>query len=497
MFRTLYARLAVGLVLLFFSVAIFYALASSSLIDHHLQRANQQLHRNLAHDLVMDRNLVRQGQLNEKALKQTFHDYMVINPSIEIYLLDLDGTLLAYSAEPNKVKRKHVSLAPIHAFLQQQQFPLLGDDPRSHDRQKAFSVTPIPSAAQAEGYLYVVLQGEEYDAVNNAVRDGEITRLALTAVLVSLVLGGLVGLILFYGLTRRLRALAQSMDKFRDSNYSYLDEETNLQPQSADEIGVLRQTFNQMAKRIVEQINALQDKDQLRRELVAQVSHDLRTPLTSLHGYLETLAIKQGKLSAEQQQHYIKIALRHSKRLGKLVDSLFELAKLDARETLANQESFVMAELMHDILQKYQLYAEQKQLDLTAECSDDYAFVWADIGLIERVLENLIENAISNTRPGDKITLTCAREGDGIVISVLDSGIGIATEDLPHIFERFYQGSHSNKQHGGAGLGLAIVKQILALHGSEMEVSSGQQGTRFSFRLPVYQPYDPPKHGDF
>ncbi len=144
--RTLYARLALALTGLLVLVGILFTALTVFATRNHLQEADQRLNRDLAQNLVADRNLVQQGRLDQAALEETFRHYMVINPSIEIYLLSATGEILAYSADPGKVKRRGVSLEPIRRFLEgERDFPLLGDDPRSHDRRKAFSVTPIPS----------------------------------------------------------------------------------------------------------------------------------------------------------------------------------------------------------------------------------------------------------------------------------------------------------------------------------------------------------------
>ena len=154
------------------------------------------------------------GRLDESALKSMFHDYMLINPSIEIYLLDLEGRILSYSADPGKVKRKHVSLEPIQEFLTDSaSFPLLGDDPRSHDRRKVFSVTPVPSADAPQGYLYVVLRGEMYDFVETYAEGSYFARLSAWAVAATLGFGLLAGLIVFLLLTRRLQRLTLAMDR--------------------------------------------------------------------------------------------------------------------------------------------------------------------------------------------------------------------------------------------------------------------------------------------
>ena len=159
--KTLYTRLALGLFLLLVAVGILYAFVSIYTLKQINASLNQELNRDLARHLVADRNLVDEGRLDRQALGELFDLYMTINPSIEIYLLDRQGTIMAYSADPAKIKRNQVSLAPIHTLLaDMNEYPVLGDDPRSHDRQKVFSVTPVPSADNPEGYLYVVLRGE-------------------------------------------------------------------------------------------------------------------------------------------------------------------------------------------------------------------------------------------------------------------------------------------------------------------------------------------------
>jgi two-component system OmpR family sensor kinase len=486
MFRTLYARLALVLVLVLVSIGLIYSLLTLSATRHYLREVNQQVNRNLARNLVADRNLVEQGRLNEAMLKETFRLYMTINPSIEIYLLDRDGTILSYSADPGKVKRKRVSLEPIKAFLRNDAYPVLGDDPRSYERQKAFSVTPIPSAAKPDGYLYVVLQGEEFDAVNNAIRESYFLRLSGWAVAGSLVFGLLAGLLIFHLLTRRLRRLTGLMDQFRTSNLStHVPYGTR---RGADEIDRLGETFDHMAERIISQLDELKTQDALRRELVAQVSHDLRTPLASLHGYLETLQLKAGTLSEQERSEYINIALRHSDRLTRLVMDLFELAKLDATRTPPRCEPFGPAELVQDVVQKFQLQAQRRGVSLVMEIAGDIPLVSAEIGLIERVLENLIENALEHTPAGGRVTVHLRRDGKGVLIEVSDTGCGIAATDLPRVFDRFYQAGNEHRGKGHSGLGLAIAKRILDLHQQSIKVNSAPgNGASFTFSLAAAQ----------
>lgn len=168
---------------------LFTALSLYS-VREYSAAVGQELNRDLASNLVSDRNLVTNGKINHSELERLFELYMSINPSIEIYLLDQAGRILSYSADPAKIKRKHVSLEPIHKLLNNPDaYPIQGDDPRSHDRHKVFSVTPVPSAEHPTGYLYVVLRGEEYDFAEGMVHSDRLLRMGGGALAISLLWG--------------------------------------------------------------------------------------------------------------------------------------------------------------------------------------------------------------------------------------------------------------------------------------------------------------------
>ncbi len=486
--RTLFARLALALVLLLSGIGLLYALLSASLTRHYQQVFLQELNQDLAANLIADRQLVQDGALDQAALKDTFHHYMMVNPSIELYLVDLDGRLLSYSAEPGKVKRSHIAVEPIRNFLSDHAFPLFGDDPRSYDRLKVFSAAPVPSADAPQGYLYIVLRGEAYDRIEQLFQNSFLARLSGTAVAVSLGTGLLVGLLLFHRLTRRLRRLGLHMQQFGDNDFKQLAPYTEPNP-SQDEIAVLGNHYNRLAERIRALIADLQRQDEVRRELVANVSHDLRTPLAALQGYIESLQLKGAVLDSDTRAQYLDIALQHSRRLTRLVEELFELAKLDAHETQLHRERFAPAELVQDVIQKFQLSAAERKLRLHMDCQEPLPFVEADIGLIERVLENFLSNSLRHTPSGGEISVALQRRDPAVEIRVQDNGSGIDAEDLPHIFERFYRGTDKQRSHAHAGLGLAIAQRIITLHGGDIGVSSSPgSGTVFTFTLPAWRP---------
>lgn len=486
LFHSLYAKLAVVLLVLFALLGLLAVTLTVYVTDLYQQEVQQKLNHALAKHIVAEKTLIRDNLVNQAALKEVFHMMMVINPAIELYLLDPQGTVLAYSAEPNRVKRTRVDLEPIQHFLTADDlYPLFGDDPRHVDRHKVFSVAPILALAdhRLEGYLYVVLGGEQYDSVAHKLAGSYILKASTLTIVSAVLLALLLGLALLAWLTRRLHRLTAAMRSFKPGDTPQLDAIS----ERGDEIDQLTATFRIMAQQINNQMLRLRKTDEVRREMVVSVSHDLRTPLATLQGYVETLLLKNDHIGSMERREYLETAIAHCQRLNKLVTELFELGKLDAHDILLHCEPFNLCELVQDTVQKFRLSARDKDVRVEAEFPAEIPFVKADIGLIQRVFENLIENALRYTPPSGAIFVTLQHQTDHVAVNVTDSGCGIPAEDLPRIFDRFYQVDKSrNLNPGTAGLGLAIAKRILELHGSVIRVASQvNHGTSFAFSLPV------------
>ena len=297
-----------------------------------------------------------------------------------------------------------------------------------------------------------------------------------------------VGLLVFGLLTRRLKKLSVEMRRVSDSGF---EEMPCIEPASAndDEIDQLARSFVSMSGKIKEQLLQLTENDNLRRELVSNISHDLRTPLSAMQGYLETLIIKGETLTEEERERYLKIARRNTVRLGSLIGDLFELSKLDSASVTPQLESFSVPELVQDIAQEFQLQAEKKDITLSLNLDTNSAFTIGDIGLIQRVLENLVRNAIRFTPVGGEVTLSISERPQSVAVAVSDTGAGIPDNEISHIFDRFYRSDQGNgRRSDSSGLGLAIVKKILDLHDSRITVvSKVNAGTRFEFELPRHR----------
>ena len=488
-FTTLATKIAVILLGLFCLIGFGFILGAQFFLERYLTGVTQELHRSTAESVVSD-VLTPPRSFDDRDISSLFDSLMAINPQTELYLLDREGNIKAYSAPPGKVKLARVDLAPVRRYLDNPRidYPILGDDPRHPDRRKPFSTTMLRDDKQMAGYLYIVLGGDQLDRVTASRREDYLLKLVSWAVVLSLLFAFLSGLLVFYVLTRRLRRLTEVMDAFRHSDFSETAVVSVLTANSSgDEIERLGLTFRQMARRIIEQVQRLKETDAMRRRLIVNVSHDLRTPMVSVQGYLETLLLKEGRLDPAARRAYIEIALKASQRLNKLALELFELAKLEFQETELIREPFALTELVQDVIQEFRLTAKQKKVTLRDNFSVDLPYVVADIGLIERVFVNLIDNALRHAPEGGTIDVSLILDGDFIKVRVCDNGKGIAVEDLPFIFDPLYRAQRDERrQRTGAGLGLAIVKRILELHGSSIAVQNAPRGGAcFSFALPL------------
>ena len=484
-FRTLHGRLLLVLLALLIPLSALFIRGTLTTAQRYYQEITQQINRDLASTILQaEPNLMVDGSVDTDKFDKSAKALAMTNPGVEVYILGLDGHIIGSSVDMEELETDTVDTGPVLTFLNTNHaFPLLGTDPRQLGNMKIFSVAPL---LEEDGYVYVLLADTTGDSVIRSTQGSTVLRLGLWSSALALLLFLGVGTLAFSLLTRRLRELENAMTSFREHDF-VVDEPLLIKPtRSRDEIDNLQLGFAEMSERISEQVQSLRQMDSLRRELITNVSHDLRTPLTALQGYLETLQRKETTLTHEERR-YLESARSHAEGLGRLISDLFELSKLDARAIDPEFEAFPMQELAQDVAQKFQLTAEQKRISLTVATPEYLPFVYADIGLIERVLTNLTDNAVRHTPAGGSVCIQLEHvqlgPGTGAVrVEVIDDGEGVAPEAIDNIFDRFYRAS--SQDTGGTGLGLAITKRIIELHESEISVrSTVGRGSTFTFHL--------------
>lgn len=485
-------RLHVRLSLVALALLVLPSLALLGLARHYsvqstlesTQRLNLGLARYIAEH--QPRPLITaDGSADAESMQSVATNVMMIHPGVEVYLLDRQARVIAHALGDVAPLAESIDLDAVRPLIGPRahaaELPVLGDDPRRPGVRSIVSVAALERDGAVAGYLYVVLQGGDMQALTAGLARSQAWRTALAGATLSVAATAVVLVMALRRLTQPLRELTAQVQAFR------ADDDPAAGAGAGDEIALLRQAIHAMQQRIAQQFTRLEDADRMRRELVSNISHDLHTPLASIHGYVETLLLRGDQLDATTREQHLRTALRHAKRLGKRVADLFELSKLDAGRVQPRLEAFCLAELLQDVVQSYRLQAQQRGVSLAlAESGRCDVQVLADIALIERVLQNLIDNALRHTPQGGSISLAVTSQGEQVKVSITDTGSGIAQEHLPHIFERYWRASDAQAVEAGpsAGLGLAIVKRILDLHGSVVKVRSElARGTHIEFVL--------------
>jgi signal transduction histidine kinase len=332
----------------------------------------------------------------------------------------------------------------------------------------------------------VVARDPEVDAETALVIRGHAAQGLIKMVLLTLGIGTLLTVAIIALLAHPLAALTSVAESIRRSGFAAALPVQFPYDDRQDEIGRLSLTLHEMYDRLRQENERVLQSDARRRDMVAGVSHDLRTPLTALIGQLETIRLKGKTLPEELQVRYFDAAMQNAGHLRRLTDSLAELGRLDSPDLQAAPEPIAIGEFLDDIAARFRARAEDAQISLLVDYPDGLPLVQLDAALMERALSNLLDNALRFTPVSGEVRVTVACEGRDVRIEVADTGPGVSAEDQPRVFERFFQGSRHREQRGSSGLGLAIVRRIAELHGGQAGLTSvPSAGARFWIALPI------------
>ncbi|MEP6712203.1 MAG: HAMP domain-containing sensor histidine kinase [Ferruginibacter sp.] len=483
-FNNLFWRISAVFFVLLVCIGLSYVYITVHYSSRYFEEVNQQLNKKVAADIAAHSTPFTNGKVNEHAMEDMFNHVMNINPGLEVYLLDNEGKILSFYAPAKKIVLDKIDLLPVQKFISTNgNNYVTGSNPRHPEVKKIFSAAPVITNGVQQGYIYIVLASEEYEAVSKSLTKDYLLQLGLRAMILTLLATLLVGLLVIRVITLNLTRIIEVMKKFREGDLT-----ARVKVKAAGDINQVADIFNEMANILTRNIEKLKEVEVLRRELIANVSHDLRTPIAIIQGYIETLQIKAGTLNEAERNRYLNTIAESTGNLQKLVSELFELSKLEANQVKARKEPFFISELVNDISSKYLLIAREKNISITTFLSKELPPVYADVSLIERVMQNLIDNAMKFTPEGGKIIIKTDNNEHEVEITVADTGVGIPENEREQIFGRYYKANNFTDLKNSTGLGLAIIKKILDLHDSSLDlITSVDKGSSFVFRLPVYQ----------
>jgi signal transduction histidine kinase len=497
--RSFTTRLSLALALLLLAYGAFVALLGQQVAAAHEQESQQRLSHGLARHIVEhwpeiaspDRDAAERS-----ARSALLAMLMTVNPGVQVYLLDADGRVQHYIGEPGMVRQHQVDLAAVRAFLAGADLPLRGTDPMGSGTARIFSAAMFPERAgdlRPPGYLYIVLDSPARDAVAAQVGAGGLWWGAAVAGAIGLAVTFVLGWFTFRRLTLPLHRLAQGLRSYKRTSApphgaddADAGHTAGPPPAGGDEVRALADAFADMTQRIESQ--AARERRQVadHREMMASVAHDLRTPLTALHGHLEMLASEAAPEPARRGA-VLQAALAQSRKVSRLSQQLFELAALQSTEQVLHRERFSLDDLVTDAVQKFEL-SDTPALVTLHGVPPGRLELDGDLQLIERALTNLIDNAVRHAPGHQAVRVSLRREGERAEIVIEDAGPGLPDELHLRLDQGLSLRDPPIKRSSGGigGLGLAIAQRVAVLHGGSLRpLPAPSGGTRLCLALPL------------
>lgn len=505
--RSFATRLSLVLAALLLAYGALVAVLAGRVAAEQEQEALQRLSHGLARHIVShwpaisvkDRREAAQAE-RDKLLSML----MVVNPGIQAYVLDADGRVEAYIGEPGMVQQHQVDLHAVRAFLAGATLPLHGTDPMGGVQRRVFSAAMFPPRlgdSRPPGYLYIVLDGVARDQVALQLSWRRVLQGALLAGALGLLVTLLIGVFTFRRLTLPLHHLAERMHGYRPHFCSdAVKGNASLAP-AGDEVQTMAVAFDDLTDRLEFQNQREQAQAHVHREMMAGLAHDLRTPLTALHGHIEALLVPTHPLWSphveplvqtlapqdERRERVLQAALAQSDKVRRLSQQLFELTALQSTREITLRERFRLDELVTDTVQKFELSNALPPVTLGG-ASPGKLEVEGDLQLIERALTNIIDNAVKHAGGDSAVRVSVSQHAGQAQVLVEDAGPGLPAELVRRLHLGLSLRDPPVQRAGGGigGLGLAIAQRVAQLHGGSLLPSPAPGGgTRLCLALPL------------
>ncbi len=459
--RSQYLRIGVS----FVSLVIAIALIQGLLFTARMQRDSRDPRRSphaaaMATALAAAAALEKQERFDVVAfLDDRFPDWTMID------IVMNDGSVQSASGVP---------LPPALIEYARQMLP--PSSPRQRGAPNidvAFLTAPIQVAGQLEGL--VVLRFPPRSLIS------EVSRFLSFSGLLILALGtALASWIIFTPARRRLSSLEGAAERMREG-----DLKARAPDGGGDEIALVARAFNRMGEQLAERDDALRKVDLMRRQMLADVSHELKTPLTAMRGFIETLQIPEIAADGERRTRYFATLERETRRLERIVADLLDVARLENNAADFEMRVFSTRRLFEQVARRHERVAAEVGVTFEIVVDEAADQLYADPHRLEQAVDNLVANALRYVSREGRITMAAEARGTLLTLRVTDTGPGIAPEHLAHVFDRFYKADPSRAAIGeGSGLGLSIVRAIVERHGGQVQVSSEPGRTAFTLRIP-------------
>ena len=437
----IFTRISVLVFILITVLSILFIAITYLSTTHFYQAGTQLLNKDVAAHVAKFTSPFEENGINKKKADSVFYNAMVLNPSIEVYFLDTTGKVLYYQSPDTVIQLWNLPLEKIRRYINSQGSEYItAPDPKDPSQEKVFSASEVYNHSKRLGYIYVVLGGKEYGNAYSMLFGSHIGSLGLKVFIIVVVLSLLISIFYFNRLQKNYRNIIQVLERYQDG-----DPDARFPSTMRNEFAPITASFNTMADLLSNNLHKLHKSEKERKDFIANISHDLRTPLAVARGYTETLlaGIQKQNTSKEQETEYGQLVLKKIQHVEKLVQQLSELSKMESLESMPSREPFLFSELLDELVKTYQMPAAEKNIQLNCTGCRDMYWINADIRMMERVIQNLLDNALKYTPSGGSIHVTLRQEGHELAAIFENSG-GPLPENLIRWINHYGDGNENN-----------------------------------------------------
>ena len=457
---------------------LFMGITYLSTSNFH-EASMQLLNKDVAAHIAKFTSPFKDGGIDKKKADSVFYDAMVLSPSAEVYFLDTSGKVIAYHADTKDIKQWTLPLENIKKLIASQGKEYIkGPDPREPDNPKIFSAAEVLNGYQQLGYIYVILGSNKN--ITRMLYNSYFNGLIIKVFFVIIILSILFSFFYINRFQKSFNYMLVILEKFQNGDF-----EARFPVNKNGELEPVTTAFNKMADLLVYSIDKITKSEKERKDFIANISHDLRTPLAIARGYTETLLMKKEKhISPEEEGEFLQLVYKKMVQVEYMVKQLFDLSKMESVAFMPNKEPFVFSEILQEIVHESLSSAQEKNIQIDSSNSQDASWIFADVGMMERVIQNLVVNAIKYTPQNGSIKVSLEKDSGMLIFKIQNSG-QILNQQMIHWFNDLKDTNLLSNRPANKGLGLVIVKKILQLHDYKCEVAAQDLTNTFIIYMPV------------
>jgi signal transduction histidine kinase len=466
----LFKRISILIFLLVTVLSLLFIVITYFITNEFNQSSMQLADKDVAAHIAKFTSPFEEKGLNKNIADSVFYNAMVLNPGIEVYFLDTTGNIMYYHTADSVIRLWRIPLKNIQKHIHSNgEDYIKSPDPKDPSEQKIFSAAEVNSNGKKLGYIYVIVGGSEYNTASSMLFKSHAIVFAVTAFCVISVLSVVLSLFYVNRLQKSFQKIIHVLNEYMKGDF-----DVRFEMNDKDEFAPITDSFNKLATLLSYNINRLKQTEQERKDFIAAISHDLRTPLSVAKGYTETAITKMhnGEINKYEIDGFIQLVHKKLQQIEMMVQDLFELSRMESIHFSPNKEPFIFSEVLNEFYNASEKNALEKNISITCFGCEDISWICADIRMMERVVQNLFDNAIKYTPANGSIHISLERKKNLIEVIFINSTGAALPDDLINWINITAQQKEVSTiiKPANSGLGLLIVKKILELHNYHFQV---------------------------